>query len=362
MRAAIPESVGRTLERPRRVVSGLRAGARAYDTSLPRVALRAGRLRARGWRFGEMSHLGLLDPAAAGDAERWAVRPGEFTSLQERLNPADAVATVEDKRLFAEICAQRGLPTPAIVADLRRSSDRHWTVHDWAETLARDAPPEFFVKPAAGTRGDGVRAASRTAAGSTDFDGASQTWGELARSLAAEPWPEMIVQPRLHPHPAIAALSGMDVLQTLRIVTLREDDGAGRVLWAGLRLATGRVPVDSYQGGGSGNIHAQVRADGTLDAGVGAAPSGFGLVWVREHPTTGRPIAGARVPDWEACRAMALRAADAFAPLRTVGWDVAPTAEGVVLVEGNAWWSPLQDPAGGSVPVRDALRQAAARL
>jgi hypothetical protein len=31
-------------------------------------------------------------------------------------------------------------------------------------------------------------------------------------------------------------------------------------------------------------------------------------------------------------------------------------------MEGNAWWAALQDPAGGSVPVRDALRQAVARL
>ena len=326
------------------------------------MALRAARLRLRGWRLVEMSHVGLLDPVAGRRNEGWAVRPAEFTALQERLNPPEAVSSVEDKRLFAEICGRSGLPTPPIIADLRRSSDRHWTIRDWAETLARDAPVEFFVKPADGTRGKGVRAVSRTAEGSTDFDGTALTWGELARSLAAEPWPELIVQPRLHPHPEIAALSGVDVLQTLRIVTLREDHGAPRILWAGLRIATGRVPVNSFRAGATGNIHAQVRADGTLDEGVGVAPSGFGLVRVREHPVTGARIAGAHVPEWEECRAMALRAADVFAPLRAVGWDLAPTLEGAVLVEGNAWWSPLQDPDGGSLPVRDALRQAVARL
>ena len=61
-------------------------------------------------------------------------------------------------------------------------------------------------------------------------------------------------------------------------------------------------------------------------------------------------------------RELAVRAARAVAPLRTVGWDVAPTADGPMVLEGNAWWAPLQDPAGGSVPVRDALRQAVARL
>ena len=362
MRAAIPESVGRRVERPRRVVARLRDAARAYDVSLARTATRAARLRAHGWRLGDMAYLGLLDPERGRDVERWAVRPGEFTALQERLNPASAVASVEDKRLFAVMCARRGLPTPPIVADLRRSSDRHWTVRDWADTLSRDAPAEFFVKPSEGTRGLGVRAMTRTSEGASDFRGPRRTWGDLARSLADEPWPEMIVQPWLHSHPQIVALSGVDVLQTLRIVTLRLDGGPARVVWAGLRLATGSVPIDTYRAGATGNIHAQVRADGTLDRAVGVAPSGFGLVWVDEHPVTGARIAGTPVPGWDACRALAERAARAFAPLRTVGWDVAPTAQGAVLVEGNAWWAPLQDPAGGSVAVRDALRQAARRV
>jgi hypothetical protein len=362
MRAAIPESVGRRVERPRRVVARLRDAAREYDASVARMAIRAGRLRTRGWRLGEMAYLGLLDPDGGRDVERWAVRPTEFTALQERLNPPNAVASVEDKRLFAVMCARRGLPTPPIVADLRRSSDRHWTVRDWADTLSRDAPAEFFVKPSEGTRGIGVRAMTRTPEGASDFHGPRRTWGDLARSLADEPWPEMIVQPWLHSHPDIVALSGVDVLQTLRIVTLRLDGGPARVVWAGLRIATGSVPMDTYRGGATGNIHAQVRSDGTLHRAVGVAPSGFGLVWVDAHPVTGATIAGTRVPEWDACRGLAERAARLFAPLRTVGWDVAPTAQGPVLIEGNAWWSPLQDPAGGSVPVRDALRQAAARL
>ena len=35
------------------------------------------------------------------------------------------------------------------------------------------------------------------------------------------------------------------------------------------------------------------------------------------------------------------RAARAFAPLRTIGWDVAITPDGPSLIEGNVTWDPL---------------------
>ena len=61
---------------------------------------------------------------------------------------------------------------------------------------------------------------------------------------------------------------------------------------------------------------------------------------------------------WEEARALALRAAAAFAPLRTVGFDIAPTPAGPVLIEANAWWSWLPDTEGGPDPVLAALRDA----
>lgn len=342
------------------MVRGLREAARAHDTSLARVTVRAGRLRLRGWRFADVGALGLLDPRAP-DMGRWAVRPAELTELQDRLNPVESVPRVEDKLLFDRICARHGIATPPNVAVLRRASDRHWTVRDWADTLAREAPAEFVVRPARGPRGEGVRVLSRAdiAPGDGGDDGIG--WGDLARELADGPWPDLVVQPLLRPHPEIARLCGVNTLATLRIVTLRDEGRPARVLWAGLRLPTGPDPAEGYVSGGGG-LRARVRRDGTLDRGVAVAPSGYGLVWVDEHPVSGERISGTPVPDWDACRDLAARAARAVTPLRTVGWDVAPTADGPVLVEGNAWWAPLQDPAGGSVPVRDALRQAVARL
>lgn len=352
----VPGSVRRLAGRPRRLASELHAAARAHHALTVRVALRAGRMRLHGWRVADLAGLGLLDPARPADAA-WAVRPAELTALQDRLNPPDAVPRVEDKVLFARLAARGGIPTPPLVAELRRSSDRHWTVRDWAETLARDAPDAFVVRPASGPRAEGVRVLRRDHVAPAGDGG----WGDLARALADGPWPALVVQPLPEAHAELVALCGTAAPATLRIVTLRDEGRPARVLWAGLRLPAGDDPVEAYRAGGRG-LRARVRRDGTLDRGVAVAPSGFGLRWVDAHPRSGRTIAGTPVPDWAACRELVVRAARAVAPLRTVGWDVAPTPDGPVVLEGNAWWAALQDPAGGSVPVRDALRQAVARL
>ena len=52
------------------------------------------------------------------------------------------------------------------------------------------------------------------------------------------------------------------------------------------------------------------------------------------HPDTGFEFAGFIVPHFEAAKDMA-KAAAAFLPYRLVGWDVAITEEGPVLIEGN---------------------------
>jgi Sugar-transfer associated ATP-grasp len=48
-----------------------------------------------------------------------------------------------------------------------------------------------------------------------------------------------------------------------------------------------------------------------------------------------------RVPMWEAVCELAKKAASAFWPVGAVGWDIAVTREGPVLVEGNTVWDPV---------------------
>jgi len=82
---------------------------------------------------------------------------------------------------------------------------------------------------------------------------------------------------------------------------------------------------------------------GLLAAAGRRRKDGTGVEPVTHHPITGMEIEGAVLPGWEALRTLALRCARLFRPLRTVGWDIALTPSGPVVVEGNRWWDPPND-------------------
>ncbi len=357
---AVPIRAG---QRGIRIARRLTGAARAHHAPVPRVALRAWRMTRRGWHMGDLALLGLLDPRQGPARERWAVRRGEFERLQEVLNPADAVPLVQDKRIFEEACRERGLPTPPVLAVLERAADREATVRAWWRALVNHSPPELVIKPVSGQRGIGVRILQRIPGGVNDLRGTTLTWEALARELEAGPDPTYLLQPRVRCHPELRELSGRDALQTVRIVTLLDAEGRAEVLYSLLRVAVGDALMDGFRAadsGSTGNLIARVEDDGAIATPVAAAPSGFGLIRVPTHPVTGRTLTGVRVPEWDAARELAVRAAEAFAPLRTVGWDIAPVPGGAVLIEGNAWWGASADPDGRLLPVKAALEAAVA--
>ncbi len=372
--ARLPAGVRRTAVRarraPRRLGTGtlrtigwIRGAARAYDASASRIAVRAARLRLRGWRVGDLALLGLLDPVTGPAAEGWALRRSEFLRLQEQLNPAAAVPTAEDKALFAAVCAEHGIATAPVLAVLERSPDAESTAASWAAILRDCGGGEIVVKPTDGALGSGLHLLHRTEGGLTDSSGRRHTWEEMAGTLARASWDAFVVQPRLRTHPELARISGHDVLQCLRIVTLLDADGHARVLYTVLRIAAGQAQSDAFRaprGGSTGNLLARVEEDGRLATPVGVAPGGFGLLRPANHPDTGLPLAGFAVPQVAEAHALAVRAAEAFSPLRTIGWDIAPTSDGPIVLEGNAWWGATGDPDGALLPVRSALRAAVA--
>jgi hypothetical protein len=72
-------------------------------------------------------------------------------------------------------------------------------------------------------------------------------------------------------------------------------------------------------------------------------------------PGTGRRFTGFQLPHWAEVRQLALRAAAAFPWTRTIGWDIAISDRGPVLLEGNDRWDPalIQLPASGGLMTGD---------
>jgi Sugar-transfer associated ATP-grasp len=139
-----------------------------------------------------------------------------------------------------------------------------------------------------------------------------------------------VLQPLMRPHPQIEALCGAR-LATVRVATLLGDDGP-QVLGAVWKIPGGANVADNYWR--AGNLLAQVDlATGAVKRVVTGA--GLGLAECAEHPDTGAPFAGFVHPHWEALCALALDGARLMRHVPLIGWDLACTADGPMIVEMN---------------------------
>lgn len=142
----------------------------------------------------------------------------------------------------------------------------------------------------------------------------------------------LIVQERLLNHPDLIDICG-HVLCCIRVLSCRNKSGTPEVTNAAFRMALrDDATVDGlHRGGISANVE--------VDSGRLGPATNLGLTpevgWCERSPTTGAPIAGRELPMWKEARAMAIKAHAMLPHKVIVGWDIAITPEGPVVVEGN---------------------------
>ena len=83
---------------------------------------------------------------------------------------------------------------------------------------------------------------------------------------------------------------------------------------------------------GAGGIVAPIDLESGIISGVGRRENGQTFVF---HPDTHEQIVGARMPEWRQLRALVRELAAVVSEQRYVGWDIARSTAGWVLVEAN---------------------------
>lgn len=244
------------------------------------------------------------------------IRRFEEAAISRRLNPQywDGACEMDDKVAFAARCDRHGLPHPPIRALCRKGA---------IEALSLPEADEIFVKPLHGTGGIGAEAYA--AAGLSSLD-------DLARRLRAKAGAghEWLAQDRLRSHPDLRDVT-LNALSTVRVYTILDEDGRAEVVSTSVKLATAEAAIVD-NGAGTG-IHVGVDFEtGRLKQGAGRGD----LVMHSANPVNGVVFEGREMPLYREIVATALRAHDeAFQDYTYVGWDLAATAEGVWLIEGN---------------------------
>ena len=146
-------------------------------------------------------------------------------------------------------------------------------------------------------------------------------------------------------HPDLAKVYPYSV-NCMRMITLIGDDGQPHLLRAGQKFGRNGRIVDNY------GVHGPV----DLETGVFLYPAHPGDTQdhrlVTRHPNTGYPLIGFQVPCFQEAKEMVLKAAMVVPQMRYIGWDVAVTPHGPVIIEGNNycahdfWQLPGQTPGG----------------
>jgi Sugar-transfer associated ATP-grasp len=264
-----------------------------------------------------------LRAEAAQFIHRYEMKGGLYgLMLDPRAIPT--LPNLSDKIAFAERCQQHGLPI----------AEEYLKIGGGAAPSALALPDDdLFIKPFDGRGGSGAQSwvyasGKYTSVGTGETIGKSELFDRLAQSPV-----RMVVQSRMVNHIEVLPLSN-GALVTARIMTFLTPEGEHVATHAGLRMARGTNKlVDNFHAGGI--IAAVDMATGRLGPAtdIGLRPE-FG--WRDTHPDTGGAITGKILPMWQETVALACRAHKAFAPRVVVGWDIAITAKGPVIVEGNS--------------------------
>ncbi|MFE7409558.1 sugar-transfer associated ATP-grasp domain-containing protein [Streptomyces laurentii] len=143
----------------------------------------------------------------------------------------------------------------------------------------------------------------------------------------ARRWGAWLVEEHVSQHPELDVLNPY-VLNTLRVITLLRE-GAAEVLYVMLKLGGTRSTTDNSAAGG---IQIRVHPDGRLD------PHGYDrcLTAHTRHAVSSVPFAGHRISRMAEVRELAGRCARLFPQVPFIGWDIALTPDGPVVIEGNS--------------------------
>lgn len=215
------------------------------------------------------------------------------------------------------------------------------TREEFVRFLTNGTFEEFVLKAVSAEYGKGIRICRKIAPGrALSFGEGELSYSELFDKIEStnlglvvhspDSW---LIQERIIQHPFLDSYT-RDCTQTARVVTYITQGGKIQILMRLLKIARSGKHVDNV---GTTGMAAEFDDSGRLAKGAQITPNG--IAWHTHHPETNAPIEGATLPFHKEVIALALEGQSLLPSLRSIGWDIAITAAGPRLLEGNAFWS-----------------------
>jgi Sugar-transfer associated ATP-grasp len=272
------------------------------------------------------------------------------------LNDNNWKGVLDNKWFFHLHFSQFGFPVPETYgvylprSGVSAAGKRLGNREELRALLEELRPESLVIKPVGGIMGHGVMILGELQYGNgtvtaVTSNGQALSFDEIAGKLDTPPavhyrmrsyqldLPGYLLQARLNQHPFLNAIAPYTT-NTVRVVTFLDADNEVHVHFSIVRVGRQGSTADNWDRGG---ISIAVDpATGVLGRGV-LKPK-YGSQRVESHPDTGVRFAGLQMPFWKEVLDLCSRAARVTPNLRSVGWDVALTPDGPVIIEGNPDW------------------------
>ena len=221
----------------------------------------------------------------------------------KRFNDPEYIHLFEDKTKFAELFTEYFGRKWASSENLTRET---------LESFIHAVGGKFIYKPAGNAQGMGIRVYENV--------NPDKAWDEIRTQ------PKAILEEWIPQHELMSKVYS-EAINCLRIITVYKD-GQTTFLTGGVTRGNGMKIANASACGIVSPVNFK---NGILEK---PAADFYGHVYTH-HPLTNYPLVGFKVPFWQETIDMLRKAAGVVPQVGYVGWDVAITPSGPVIIEGN---------------------------
>ena len=255
---------------------------------------------------------------------------------KQYLNDSRYAVFADDKFLFHKLMADAGIPTAKLINVISYNAIKNEytglnsvNAEVVLDTITVDA---IVIKPVIDScQGAGVNVINISTNKKFEMSGKTYSSSELVKKLFSEYSGSYLIEEKIQQHSFNHRLYP-EAVNTIRVDSLLAKSGEAIINSAYLRIGRNGRKIDNWSGkqGGIGvNVNIQ---NGTLDSqGIDYSKNLYS-----EHPNTHVYFSGLVVPYWEEIINIVKEAALQFPNLRALGWDIALTEDGPLILEVNA--------------------------
>ena len=244
-------------------------------------------------------------------------------------NPRKYTTTLNSKYIQKHLLIGFGLPTPPLLHVVGSGHE----LHDKAAfcDAIGQLREDFMLKPCQGAKGNHIKVV-RVENEILYMSGKEVRADDLWKYIEPHFHNGFLIEKRIRNADYIRVLNP-DCLNTFRVSMIKTDDGVWHVACVTLKVGAKNSDVDNWSAGG---MIVNFDRDGAFD-GVENLRNG-------KPPEITPALKALRIQDYDQLLSLAHLASQKFNFMGTIGWDIAHTDQGYMVIEGNTLWGPEPKP------------------